>query len=151
MPVLADEISLTKVNPETRQKGTSRRNVSSMLTRKEGVSPDSRKSRDNTISRISEMNGLNENARLILPISLSPDLPAIADPIADAISHDPRITPVISSYPPEIFIISLIRSNCTEVLVNPTTNRLVPIVPGLIFGKDDLPGRFCLTEKIFPK
>ena len=46
--------------------------------------------------------------RLIFLKSLSDDLPAIAAPIADPISHEPRNVPVISSYPPAIFIISLI-------------------------------------------
>ena len=71
------------------------------------------------------MNGLTEKARLIFLISFIPDLPAMADPIAEAISHDPKNIPVMSSYPPEIFIISLIRRSCTEVLTNPIINRLV--------------------------
>ena len=79
-----------------------------MLTRKDGVSPDSRKSLDKKISKNNEMNGLTEKSRLILLISFRPDFPARAAPAAEAISHDPRNTPVISSYPPEIFINSLI-------------------------------------------
>ena len=105
---LAEEISLIKVNPETRQNGTRNSKVSIMLIRKEGVSPDSRKSRDRSIRRSVETKGLTEKIRLIFRISLRFDLPARAAPAAEAISQDPRNTPVISSYPPEIFIISLI-------------------------------------------
>ena len=116
-----------------RQNGTSKKKVSTMLIRSDGVSPDSRKSLDNMISSDNDTNGLTENARLILLISLRSDLPAIPDPSADAISHDPRNTPVMSSYPPEIFIVSLISNSCIEVLVNPTINRLVLIITELIF------------------
>jgi hypothetical protein len=68
-----------------------------MLAAKPGVSPDSRKRRDKRIKRKMEIIWLAEKARLIFLISLIPDLPAIADPAAEAMSHDPKKMPVMSS------------------------------------------------------
>jgi hypothetical protein len=98
--------------------------VKIMLTRKEGVSPLSRKSLEKRSIINSETKGVMEKIRLIFRISFRPDLPAMAAPAADVISHEPRKTPAISSYPPVIFIISFTSSTCTEVLVKPAIQRL---------------------------
>jgi hypothetical protein len=94
---LAKPISFIKVNPETRQIGKSSRKVNIMLTSREGVSPVSKKSPDKMISRNRDTKGLIEKIRLILRMSFKDDLAAIAAPEADAISHEPRNIPLISS------------------------------------------------------
>jgi hypothetical protein len=91
--------------------------------RNDGVSPEFRNNLDRNRSRNNETRGLSEKTRLILLMSVSGDLPAIEEPNADAISQEPRNVPVISSYPPAIFIISLINRNCIEELTKPTINR----------------------------
>lgn len=121
----AECISLTKVNPDTRQKGNRTTRVSTMLPRKDGVSPVSRKSLDKIIRRNNEIKGLTEKTKLILALLMKSVLPAIAAPDAEAISQEPRKIPVISSYPPVILSTSLRRRNWTDMLVNPTIKRLV--------------------------
>ena len=104
----AADMSLTNANPDARQKGISTRKVRIIPAKNEGVSPGLKKSLDKTISSTNEMNGVIEKMRLVLFISFIGDLPANEAPIADPINQEPRNVPVISSYPPEIFIISLI-------------------------------------------
>jgi hypothetical protein len=122
---LEKEISLMKVKPETRQKGRSIRKVIIMLSITDGVTPVLRKILLRRISNAIDNSGLRANARLILRISFIDDFPPAADPIEDAISHDPRNIPATSSYPPETFIISLIRISWMAVLLNPAMNRFI--------------------------
>jgi hypothetical protein len=110
--------------------------VKIMLTRKEGVSPLSMKSLEKSSIINRETKGAIEKIRLIFRISFSPDFPAMAAPADDVISHEPRKTPAISSYPPVIFIISFISNTCTEVLVKPAIQRLEINDPG--FGRKDV-------------
>jgi hypothetical protein len=130
----ATESSLIKVNPDSRQKGSSTINVKIMLARNEGVSPGLKKNLDmNKRSRI-DIKGDSEKIRLIFLKSFIVDLAAIAEPIADPISHDPRNVPDISSYPPEMFIISLNRRNWKEELTKPRIKRLTAISPEVNFS-----------------
>ena len=108
---LATKINLTKVKPDTRQKGNRTSKVIIMLARKEGVCPGLRKKADKIISITIDIKGLMAKIRFIFFRSDISDLPASEEPAADAMSHEPRKIPVISSNPPVIFIISLIRSN----------------------------------------
>ena len=107
----AINISFAKVYPETQQKGSTTIKVKIMLNKNEGVSPGFNNSLAKKIKRNNEIAGLSEKIRLIFLILIIDDLPAIDAPMADPINHDARNVPVISSYPPEIFIISLINSN----------------------------------------
>ena len=54
------DIILINVNPEMIQKGIRTRDVNTILTRNEGVSPGFRKSRDNNNIRVNEKSGPNE-------------------------------------------------------------------------------------------
>jgi hypothetical protein len=108
---LAMEINLIKVKPDVTQKGINTINVKMMLIKNEGVSPVSNKKTDKRNIRSKEIMGLNEKTRFIFLISLNSDLPANEAPIEEQISHEARYAPVISSYPPAIFSISLIKRN----------------------------------------
>ncbi len=79
------------------QKGKRTRKVNIIPTKNEGVSPVFRNNLDRRNINIMETMGLSAKMRLIFPGSFKVDLPAIEAPIADAISHEPRNTPVISS------------------------------------------------------
>jgi hypothetical protein len=128
---LAHFINLTKAKPEVIQKGRSTSRVKIIPVNKEGVSPGPRNIRDNSIRRNMEIKGAKEKMRLILLISFIADLPAKDAPIADPISHEPRNIPAINSYPPEIFIISLISRSWMEELQKPVKKRLRLISFGL--------------------
>ena len=125
--------SFIKVNPDNRQKGIRTINVKSMLARNEGVSPGFKKNLEMNSNRKIDITGDNEKIRLIFFRSLKVDLAAIAEPIADPISHDPRNVPDINSYPPEIFIISRNIRNWNEELTKPIIKRLTAISAELYF------------------
>jgi hypothetical protein len=94
--------------PDARQKGISIMKVMTRLFRKSGVSPGPVIILVSVTRSSSDRRGLREKRRLIVRRLLKRDLPASTEPAAEAVSHDPRKTPVISSYPPVRFIISRI-------------------------------------------
>ena len=93
----ASETSLIKVKPEMKQNGTRTMRVNMMLARYEGVSPGLRKSLESIINKKTDITGPEKNNRLMLRILVMDVFGAIAEPAADAISHDPRNVPAISS------------------------------------------------------
>ena len=108
--------SLIKVKPYTRQKGIRTRKVPMIETINDGDSPGFKNTREIKSISNSEMSGLRENIRFIFFISFSKDFPAIEAPIAEPMSHDPKNEPDISSYPPVMFIISLISKSWIDEL-----------------------------------
>jgi hypothetical protein len=123
-PDLAKEISLTKVNPETMQKGRRTKKVNIRLTSNEGVSPVFKNMRDRKNIIEMEKTGLSENIRFIFFRSISFELAARIAPKEEPISHDPRKMPVTNSYPPAMFSISRNSRSCTDELTSPMINRL---------------------------
>jgi hypothetical protein len=89
--------SLTKANPEIRQKGVKIIRVKNIASRMDGTSPGLRNNFDKRPIRKREIKGHTPKIRLIFLISPREDLFAREAPQDDATSHDPRKTPLISS------------------------------------------------------
>ena len=96
------------------------------------------------------MIGLKEKIRFIFGMSFNVDLPANVAPIAEPMSHDPKNEPIISSYPPVIFIISLISSNWMEELTKPVIKRLTCISVEVSFDSSWFSGFHVVLTNNFP-